>query len=82
MNNKLESLRSLSIQFYHETKDFKSWVLNKYPLNSYFKRLLRENKTNPKILSSSHPLSISPPQNLSTIYIGETQANSKHGYGL
>ncbi len=74
-------MRKLASSFEREILDFKSWILNCYPTSSYFKHIILEDKST-RILNPSDFLLKDNDIHEKSIYIGQTQANMRHGYGF
>ena len=81
MNSKIFSFRKLANGFERESLDFKSWILNSYPMSSYFKNIILEDKSS-RIVYPSNLLSKDNHRQEKGIYIGQTHSNMKHGYGF
>ena len=81
MNSKIFSLTKLANGFERESLDFKSWILNSYPMSSYFKKIILEDKSS-RIFYPSNLLSKDHHKHEKIIYIGQTHSNMKHGYGF
>ncbi len=87
INQKISSLIKFNKLFFIKNniqKDLKSWILNNYPINSYFKNILQPS-TSGKDRKSKNIMVYckkKEEENKVVVYLGEVSDGQKHGFGL